>query len=89
MTDTEYANELLHRVRDLIDSAGLTVEEFAETADHINAERFLKSLTGEKPFSSFDLAVIAEHFGTTVDYLITGVKRHLRIIACTLDESHD
>jgi Zn-dependent peptidase ImmA (M78 family)/transcriptional regulator with XRE-family HTH domain len=68
------------RVRDLIKGSGRTQREIAERIG-LDVTKLSKSLSGSRRFSSLDLARIAEHFGVTVDWLITGEEPPLALAA--------
>jgi hypothetical protein len=70
VSDTEERQGARGRIRQLWvahDDAG---ERLA--ARHINAARFKAIIDGQRDPSSYDLAAIADAFGTTVAWLLTG-----------------
>ncbi|MFE0824751.1 helix-turn-helix domain-containing protein [Streptomyces sp. NPDC058847] len=64
---------LQSRVRSLMDGAGMNQTQLAQAIGITNPKLSL-SLGGGRHFSTYELAAIAEHFGTTVDYLLTGKR---------------
>lgn len=70
------------RVRSLIDQSGLSLHDFAEEAD-LDAEQFRECLSGTSPFSTVDLAVIADEFHVSMDWLLTGAEPPLAVAART------
>ncbi|MFE1291769.1 helix-turn-helix domain-containing protein [Streptomyces sp. NPDC058751] len=70
------------RVRSLIDQSGLSLLDFANQAD-LNAEQFSECLSGASPFSTLDLAVIADEFHVSMDWLLTGAEPPLAVAART------
>ncbi|WP_328900880.1 XRE family transcriptional regulator [Streptomyces sp. NBC_00441] len=77
---------LQNRVRSLMNSAGMTQTQLAE-AIGITKPKLSLSLSGERRFSTFELAAIAERFGTTVDYLVSGKQPSTAALAAR-DDSH-
>jgi hypothetical protein len=76
--------ELRDRIQTLMAERGVSAEELTAAS---GVPDLIHSLTGERLFSSYELACIAEHFRVTTMYLITGEERHLfRILACNLDD---
>ncbi|MEU4347172.1 XRE family transcriptional regulator [Streptomyces sp. NPDC023838] len=70
------------RVRSLIDQSGLNLHDFADQVD-LDAEQLTECLGGTSPFSSVDLAVIADEFHVSMDWLLTGVEPPLAVAART------
>lgn len=68
------------RVRRLIEESGLKQGVFAEQVD-IEQTKLSKSLGGSRRFSSLELALIAERFQVTVDWLLTGREPELATAA--------
>lgn len=64
--------DLLSRVRGLVATSGEDREEFAR-ATSIDAVHLSAVLDGEQRLSSLDLALIADAYEVTVDWLLTGV----------------
>lgn len=77
---------LQDRVRSLMDGAGMNQTQLAEAIGITNPKLSL-SLRGERHFSTFELAAIAEHFHTTVDYLLSGKQPRAAALAAR-DDSH-
>ena len=63
---------LIERVRELIHRSGLNQRQFAA---HIGLEpdKLSKSLSGRRTFSSFELALVADVGGVSVDWILTGI----------------
>lgn len=70
------------RVRDLIRESGLTQHDFAVRIG-LDDSKLSKALTGNRRFSSLDLARIADLSTVTVDWLITGDQSPLAVAART------
>jgi Zn-dependent peptidase ImmA (M78 family) len=70
------------RVRDLIQSSGLTQHDFALKIG-LDDSKLSKSLSGTRRFSSLDLARIADLCRVSVDWLITGEEPPLAMAART------
>ncbi|WP_229052596.1 ImmA/IrrE family metallo-endopeptidase [Aeromicrobium sp. Leaf350] len=72
--------EIPARVRTLLDHHS---ESQTELAKHLSIDetRLSKSLSGRRAFTSLDLAEIAEHFGTTVDWLLGLEERRAALAA--------
>ncbi|MGP9017541.1 ImmA/IrrE family metallo-endopeptidase [Streptomyces sp. BR1] len=70
------------RVRSLIDQSGLSLHDFADQAD-LDADQLTECLSGTSPFSSVDLAVIADEFHVSMDWLLTGSEPPLAVAART------
>jgi Zn-dependent peptidase ImmA (M78 family) len=70
------------RVRDLIQTSGLSQHAFALRIG-LDDSKLSKSLSGARRFSSLDLARIAELSQVTVDWLITGDEPPLALAART------
>lgn len=68
------------RVRSLIAERGLTQGELAG-AIGLDASKMSKSLSGARRFSSVEYALIAEHTGVTVDWLLNGVVDQVAVAA--------
>lgn len=64
-------NSLTDRVRQVVDTTGLTHAEFAERVG-IDGPKLSKSLSGQRNFSSSELAAIAQEGRQSVDWLLTG-----------------
>lgn len=62
---------LIDRVRAVMDGAVADPAGFAERT-RLTPEALAKRLSGERPFSSLDLALIADQGATTVEWLLTG-----------------
>lgn len=72
------------RVRQVVEKSGLSDEEFAAAAGRAS---LVESLSGSRPFSSLDVALVAETGRVAAMWLITGEAReNVRIIVCNLDE---
>lgn len=69
-------------MRSLIDQSGLSLHDFADQAD-LDAEQFSECLSGTSPFSTVDLAVIADEFHVSMDWLLTGADPSLAVAART------
>lgn len=66
--------------------AGIGERELAETIG-ITASKMAASMGGTRRFSTYELAAIAEHFTTTVEYLVSGKEpRRPRVLVCRWDE---
>ncbi|WP_434316196.1 helix-turn-helix domain-containing protein [Leifsonia sp. P73] len=65
---------LSDRVRQVVQQSGLSQAQFADQIG-IDGPKLTKSLSGQRRFTSFELASIAEQAGETVDWLITGRSR--------------
>ncbi len=78
---------LQNRVRSLMQSAGMNQTQLAE-AIGITKPKLSLSLGGGRHFSTFELAAIAEHFHTTVDYLLSGKQPPTAALAAR-DDSHE
>ncbi|MFD6998808.1 helix-turn-helix domain-containing protein [Streptomyces mirabilis] len=76
---------LQNRVRSLMQDAGMTQTQLAE-AIGITRTKLSLSLSGDRRFSTFELAAIAEKFHTTVDFLVSG-KSPLRAALAARDDS--
>lgn len=74
---------VLDRITHAVDVTGLTVAEFARVSE-IAPDRLTSILSGTRPASSLDLALIATASGATVDWLLNGTPEPV-IIACTTD----
>ncbi|WP_371679768.1 helix-turn-helix domain-containing protein [Streptomyces sp. NBC_01276] len=70
------------RVRSLIDQSGLSLHDFADQAD-LDAKHLSECLSGTSPLSSVDLAVIADEFHVSMDWLLTGSEPPLAVAART------
>jgi transcriptional regulator with XRE-family HTH domain len=70
------------RVRGLIDQSGLSLHDFADQAD-LDVGQVSECLSGTSPFSSLDLAVIADEFHVSMDWLLTGAEPPLAVAART------
>ncbi|MGQ4432186.1 helix-turn-helix domain-containing protein [Streptomyces sp. SAS_260] len=70
------------RVRSLIDKSGLSLHDLADKAD-LDAEQISECLSGTSPFSAVDLAVIADEFHVSMDWLLTGAEPPLAVAART------
>lgn len=70
------------RVRSLIDQSGLSLHDFADQAD-LDAEQLAECLSGASPFSAVELAVIADEFHVSMDWLLTGAESPLAVAART------
>ncbi|MGW3692315.1 helix-turn-helix domain-containing protein [Streptomyces sp. NPDC005149] len=70
------------RVRSLIDQSGLSLREFADQAD-LDAEQLSECLSGASPYSAVELAVIADEFHVSMDWLLTGAEPPLAVAART------
>ncbi|MEU9002523.1 XRE family transcriptional regulator [Streptomyces sp. NPDC048551] len=70
------------RVRSLIDQSGLSLHDFADQAD-LDAKHLSECLSGTSPLSSVDLAVIADEFHVSMDWLLTGAEPPLAVAART------
>ncbi|WP_222946965.1 XRE family transcriptional regulator [Streptomyces sp. TRM49041] len=70
------------RVRSLIDQSGLSLHDFADQVD-LDAEQLTECLSGTSPFSAVDLAVIADEFHVSMDWLLTGAEPPLAVAART------
>ena len=81
---------IVDRVRELIQRSGLTQKDFAEHID-LEPDRLSKSLSGRRNFSSFELALIAQRSGVTVDWILTGAVPAAPAIAAraNLDDAVD
>ncbi|MEU6458852.1 XRE family transcriptional regulator [Streptomyces sp. NPDC047065] len=75
-------SSISERVRSLIDQSGLSLRDFADQAD-LDAEQLTECLSGTSPFSSVDLAVIADEFHVSMDWLLTGAEQPLAVAART------
>ncbi|MBF9072517.1 helix-turn-helix domain-containing protein [Streptacidiphilus fuscans] len=75
---------LRDRVRTLMSDAGMTQTQLAETIG-ITTSKLSKSLSGDRRFSTYELAAIAEHFLTTVDYLVSGKQAPAAALAARDD----
>lgn len=60
-----------NRVIDLINQSALSHRAFAQSIG-LSDDKLSKSLTGKRLFTSLDLARIADEYGVTVDWLVTG-----------------
>ncbi|MGC9536540.1 helix-turn-helix domain-containing protein [Streptomyces sp. UG1] len=78
---------LQNRVRSLMQVAGMNQTQLAEAIGITNPKLSL-SLSGDRHFSTYELAAIAEHFRTTVDYLLTGKQPPTAALAAR-DASHE
>jgi Zn-dependent peptidase ImmA (M78 family)/transcriptional regulator with XRE-family HTH domain len=72
--------DLRKRVRELILRAGTTQARFADEIG-LDSTKLSKAVNGVRRFSALELALIAEHHGTTVDWLLTGVSRQSAALA--------
>jgi Zn-dependent peptidase ImmA (M78 family)/transcriptional regulator with XRE-family HTH domain len=70
------------RVRDLVRTSGLTQRDFAQRIG-LDDSKLSKSLSGNRRFSSLDLARIAELCSVSVDWLLTGDEPPLALAART------
>ncbi|MCC5036453.1 XRE family transcriptional regulator [Streptomyces sp. WAC 00631] len=70
------------RVRNLIERSGLSLHDFADQAD-LDAEQFSECVSGASPFSTVDLAVVADEFHVSMDWLLTGAEPPLAVAART------
>ena len=70
------------RVRDLVQTSGLTQREFAARIG-LDESKLSKALSGGRRFSSLDLARVADLCQVTVDWLITGEEPALAFAART------
>ncbi|MFJ1552328.1 helix-turn-helix domain-containing protein [Streptomyces mirabilis] len=77
---------LQNRVRSLMQDAGMTQTQLAE-AIGITRTKLSLSLSGDRRFSTFELAAIAEKFHTTVDFLVSGKTPSTAALAAR-DDSH-
>lgn len=68
------------RVRQVIAKSGLAQQAFGMQLG-IDPTKLSKSLSGNRRFTTYELAAIAEHGGTTVDWLLTGVLPELSRVA--------
>lgn len=68
------SESLPDRVRAIIQQSGLSQAQFADRIG-IDGPKLTKSLNGQRRFTSFELASVAEEAGETVDWLITGRSR--------------
>lgn len=75
-----------HRVRTLIESNDVNQQELAKTIG-TTASKLSKSLNGTRRFSTYELAAIARHFHTTVDFLVDG-KEPSRGALAARNDSH-
>jgi len=64
---------IIERVREVIARSGMTQRQVAEEIG-IDAPKLTKSLKGERRFTSYELAALAELDGRTVDWLLTGAE---------------
>ncbi|MDX3866459.1 XRE family transcriptional regulator [Streptomyces scabiei] len=78
---------LQNRVRSLMDGAGMNQTQLAE-AIGISKPKMSLSLGGDRHFSTYELAAIAEQFHTTVDYLLSGKQPPTPALAAR-DDSHE
>lgn len=80
-------DELIARVRQIIDQYGSTQRAFAEQIQ-LDESKLTKSLNGRRRFSSSELARIAEVGGRTVEWLLSGVEPRSMVFAhrSTLDD---
>ncbi|MEV6157797.1 ImmA/IrrE family metallo-endopeptidase [Nonomuraea sp. NPDC052129] len=69
-------SNIADRVRELISASQLSEEAFAAQAD-LDSAALAAALSGQRPFSSLDLAKIADAREENLDYLITGVRPRL------------
>jgi len=83
-------SRIVERVRELIQRSGLTQKDFAEHID-LEPDRLSKSLSGRRNFSSFELALIAQRRGVTVDWILSGAVPAVPAIAAraNLDDAVD
>lgn len=77
---------LQNRVRSLMQDAGMNQTQLAE-AIGITKPKLSLSLSGDRRFSTFELAAIAELFHTTVDHLVSGKQPSTAALAAR-DDSH-
>ncbi|WP_052509108.1 helix-turn-helix domain-containing protein [Kitasatospora griseola] len=75
-----------HRVRTLIESNDVNQQELAQTIG-TTPSKLSKSLNGTRRFSTYELAAIARHFHTTVDFLVDG-KMPAKGALAARDDSH-
>jgi len=70
------------RVLSLIEASGLSRRAFAQDIG-LDDSKLSKSLGGARRFSSLDLARVAERFGVTIEWLLTGEEPALALAART------
>jgi Zn-dependent peptidase ImmA (M78 family)/transcriptional regulator with XRE-family HTH domain len=74
------SGDLRDRVLRVVERSGLRQGEFAALVG-MDPTKLSKSLSGVRRFTSLELAVIADHGGVTVDWLLTGQGRPLPAVA--------
>ncbi|MEU0100693.1 XRE family transcriptional regulator [Streptomyces sp. NPDC006267] len=70
------------RVRRLIDQSGMSLHDFADKT-YLDAELLSQCIGGASSFSTVELAVIADEFHVSMDWLLTGAEPALAVAART------
>lgn len=69
-------------MRRLIDQSGLSLDDFADKT-YLDAELLSQCIDGASSFSTVELAVIADEFHVSMDWLLTGADPALAVAART------